>query len=77
MNKPVTFKTTLTKEKIIELLNKNTFHTELIIPPSFFAGKEYFYGQVTKKRIRVGNANRTNRNPSPVFEIFLVENEKS
>jgi hypothetical protein len=75
MNKQIEFKTTLTKVKIIEILKKHTFHTEFIVPLYLFFGEEYFYGQVNEERIRVGNANRNNRDPSPVFEIFLSQNE--
>lgn len=70
----IQFTTALSKRRIIEILRKETLYTESIVKPSTPGGKTFF-GQVNDDRIRVGNATRYSRNPSPIFELFLSEKE--
>ena len=73
-NDTLQFTTVLSKEKIIEVLQKDTVYTESILKPSIPNGKTFF-GQINHDRIRVGNGMRYGRNPSPIFELFLSEKE--
>src|SRR5688572_6239892 len=64
------FKTTLGREAIMTTLKENTFPTENDFQTLLF-DKHYFSGQVSDKRIRIKNASRNPKNPSPIFDITI------
>jgi hypothetical protein len=72
------FKTTLDKDAVVTTLREVTFPTEnefqTLLRGNF--GKHYFSGQVTDKRIRIKNAIRNPRNPSPIFDIVLSKKDE-
>jgi hypothetical protein len=64
------FKTTLDREGVMTILKENTFPTENDFQTLLF-DKHYFSGQVSDKKIRIKNATRNPRNPSPIFDIAI------
>lgn len=64
------FKTTLGIEAIMKTLKENTFATENDFQTLLF-DKHYFSGQVSNKSIRIKNASRNPKNPSPIFDIDI------
>jgi hypothetical protein len=70
MRRLLDFKTTLDREAIMATLRENTFPTEYDFQTLFF-GRHYFSGQVNNKRIRIKNATRGPKNPSPIFDIVI------
>lgn len=66
------FTTTLDRKTIIKILQKNTFATENNFK-TLPSGKHYFSGQVNNKKIRLKNATRKPRNPSPILDIQVFE----
>src|SRR5688572_6411827 len=70
MKRLLNFKTTLDKEGIMTTLRENTFPTENDFQTLLF-DKHYFSGQVGDKRIRIKNATRNPKNPSPIFDIAI------
>jgi hypothetical protein len=66
------FATTLDRKTIIKILHENTFATENDFQ-TLLLGKHYFSGQVNNKKIRLKNATRKPRNPSPILDIQVFE----
>jgi hypothetical protein len=66
------FTTTLDRKTIIKILQENTFATENDFK-TLPSGKHYFSGQVNNKKIRLKNATRKPRNPSPILDIQVFE----
>ena len=77
MKRLLDFKTTLDKETAITTLRENTFATEndLLTLPFGNFGKHYFSGQVNDKGIRIKNAIRNPKNPSPILEIVISKKD--
>ena len=75
MKKLLDFKTTLDRETIITILKDNTFPIEDNFQTILFP-KHYFSGQVNDKRIRIKNATRTPKNPSPILEIVISKTDE-
>jgi hypothetical protein len=74
MKQVLEFTTKLNQEEIIKTLKDNTHPTEYEFQTLLF-GKEYFSGQVSGKKIRIKNATRQPRNPSPILDISLIPND--
>ncbi len=55
-------------------LKENTFPTEYDFQTLLF-DTHYFSGQVNEKKIRIRNATRSPRYPSPIFDIVLIKKE--
>jgi hypothetical protein len=70
MKRLLDFKTTLNKEEVMTTLKENTFLTDNDFQTLLF-DRHYFSGQVGDKRIRIKNATRNPKNPSPIFEIAI------
>jgi hypothetical protein len=70
MKRLLGFKTTMDKEGVMTTLKENTFPTENDFQTLLF-DKHYFSGQVSDKRIRIKNASRNPKNPSPIFDIAI------
>jgi hypothetical protein len=71
MKQVLEFTTNLNQEEILKTLKENTYPTEKDFQFILF-NKEYFSGQVNDKKIRIRNATRQPRNPSPILEISLI-----
>jgi hypothetical protein len=78
MKRLLDFKTTLDEEAIIKTLKENTIPTENDFQTLPFAnfGKHYFSGQVSDKRIRIKNAIRNPKNPSPILDIVMAKKDE-
>jgi hypothetical protein len=74
MKRLLNFKTALDKETIILTLKENTFPIENDFQTLLF-DKHYFSGQVNDQRIRIKNATRIPKNPSPILDIVLSKKE--
>jgi len=74
MKQVLEFTTKLNREDIIKTLKENTYPTVQDYQFILF-NKEYFSGQVNDKKIRIRNASRQPRNPSPILEISLILND--
>lgn len=72
MKRLLDFTTTLDRATIIKILQQNTFATENDFQ-TLLRGKHYFSGQVNNKKIRLKNATRRPRNPSPILDIQVFE----
>lgn len=72
MKRLLDFTTTLDRATIIKILQQNTFATENDFQ-KLLRGKHYFSGQVNNKKIRLKNATRMPRNPSPILDIQVFE----
>ena len=72
MKQLLDFTTTLDRATIIKTLQENTFATENDFQ-KLLPGKHYFSGQVNNKKIRLKNATRRPRNPSPILDIQVFE----
>lgn len=72
MKRLLEFTTTLDRATIIKILQQNTFATENDFQ-KLPRGKHYFSGQVNNKKIRLKNATRRPRNPSPILDIQVFE----
>jgi hypothetical protein len=70
MKRLLNFKTTLDREGVMTTLKENTFPTEYDFQTLLF-DKYYFSGQVGDRRIRIKNATRNPKNPSPIFDITI------
>jgi hypothetical protein len=75
MRRLLDFKTTLDRESIMTTLKENTFPTENDFQILIF-DKHYFSGQVSDKRIRIKNATRSPKNPSPILDITVSEKDE-
>lgn len=72
MKRLLDFTTKLDRATIIKILQQNTFATENDFQ-KLLRGKHYFSGQVNNKKIRLKNATRRPRNPSPILDIQVFE----
>lgn len=69
----VEFKTSLSKIEIVEKMKRNTKASGIPFESFLFRSDQYFKGEVNEKKISIKNANRNNKNPSAVFDIFIQE----
>jgi len=74
MRKVLDFTTTLDRDTIIQTLKENTYPTENNFLTLIF-DKRYFAGEVNDRKIRIKNASRTPKNPSPILDITIGEKE--
>jgi hypothetical protein len=68
------FTTTLDKETIIKTLRENTYTAESDLK-SYIFSKRYFSGQVDSNKIRLKNASRGPKHPSPILVLTISEKD--
>jgi len=74
MRRLLDFTTTLDKDTVLRTLKENTYPTENDFLTLVF-DKHYFTGQVNNKKIRIKNAGRNPKNPSPILDITIDQRD--
>ena len=76
MKRLLDFTTTLDRETIVKTLQENTYTAESDFKAYLFS-KRYFSGQIDNNKIRLKNASRGPKNPSPILAITISEKDNT